>query len=209
VRPDGRGSLTVTAPAESGPLLATVTVKVMIEPSLGDPVEPVFAIVTLAPGTRFTETPADVDVWPEELGVESDCVSVAMFVIVPDPAATTTVTERLAESPFATVPSVQVSVGTPLMRASLTVVEAPSTVDGAIVSISVAVSLDMDCVAAADIVADVLLPTAVIIVPAGIPKPETTSPTCPALKLPPGPVSVVEPAEIEAADTDVTGPYET
>ena len=62
VSPVGRGSLTVTAPAESGPLFATDKVKVMFEPSPGDPVEPVFAIVTFAPGSGLTVTPAELEV---------------------------------------------------------------------------------------------------------------------------------------------------
>jgi hypothetical protein len=62
VRPVGMGSATVTAPAESDPSLATDTVNVIWEPSTGVPVEPVFAIVTFAPGAGFTGAPAEVDV---------------------------------------------------------------------------------------------------------------------------------------------------
>jgi hypothetical protein len=54
-------------------------------------------------------------------------------------------------------------------------------------------------VAAADIVAVVLLVTAVTVVPAGMPVPITTSPMSPALMLLPGSVSVVEPLVMDAA----------
>jgi hypothetical protein len=99
------------------------------------------------------------------------------------------------------VPSVHVTVGVPLTDASVTEVDAPSAVVGAVWLISVTVSLDIDCVAAADKVADVLLATAVIVVPEAMPKPETKSPTCPAAKLPPGPVNVTDPPVIDADAT--------
>jgi hypothetical protein len=178
----------------------------MLDPSVGVPLEPVFAIVTFAPGTGFTVIPADVAVWPDELGVRDDCVAVAMFVIEPEFAPTRTVIESDAESPFAIVPRVQVTVGTPLTDASVTVVEDPSVVDGATWLINVTVSLDIVWVAATDSVPDVLLVTEAMVVPDGIPKPDTRSPTCPVVKLPVGPVSEFEPLVIDADATLVAAP---
>jgi hypothetical protein len=140
--------------------------------------------------------------------VSDDCVSVAMFVIVPELAATRTVICSEAESPSAIVPSVQVTVGVPLTDASETDVDAPSVVVGAVGEISVTVSLDTAWVAAADIVAVVPLPPNVTVVPDGIPNPDTRSTPDP-LKLPAGPVSVVEPLVIEADATFVAAPYDT
>lgn len=198
----------MTAPAEFGPLFATLNVNVMVDPSFGVPVEPVFAMVTFAPAVGLTDTPADVEVWPDEFGVSDDCVSVAMLVIVPELAATRTVICNEAESPSAMVPSVQVTVGVPLTDASETEVDAPSVVVGAAGEIRVAVSLDTVWVAAADIVAVVPPPPSVTVVPDGMPKPDTRS-TPEPLKLPAGPVSVVEPLVIEADETLVAAPYDT
>jgi hypothetical protein len=94
----------------------------------------------------------------------------------------------------------------PATDASATEVGDPCAVVGATGSISVTVSLDIVWVAAADRVAVVPLPTAAIVVPDGTPKPETKSPTCPAVKLPLGPVSVVDPLVIEADVTESAAP---
>ncbi len=207
--PLGKGSETETAPAESGPSLATDNVKVMSEPSGGVVVDPVLSIVTFAPACGNTDTPADVLVWPEEFGVSGDWVSVAMLVMLPELADTMTVIDSEAESPSAMVPRVHVTVGVPATDASATEVADPSAVVGATGSIKVTVSLDIVCVAADDRLAVVVLPTPMIVVPEGIPKPETKSPICPAAKLPLGPVSVVDPLVIEADVTESAAPYDT
>jgi hypothetical protein len=209
VRPLGKGSETETAPAESGPSFATDSVKVMLEPSGGVLVDPVFAIVTFAPACGFTDTPAEVLVSPDEFGVSGDWVSVAMFVMVPESAATSTVIDSDAESPSAMEPRVHVTVGVPATDASVTEVDEPCAVVGGTGLMRVAVSLDIVCVAAADRVAEVSLPTAEIVVPDGIPKPDTTSPTCPEVKLPLGAVRVVDASVIEADATGTAAPYDT
>jgi hypothetical protein len=181
-------------------------VKFTVEPSSGVPVEPTFAIVTFAPGTGFTCAPADAEVCPDESGVSADCVSVAMFVLEPELDATSADISSVAESPFAIVPRVQVTVCTPATDPSDTVVDDPSAVVGAAWLTSVTVSLDMVRVAGAESVADVPLATPTTVVPGRRPNPNARSPTWPALKVPLGALSVADPAEIDADATGVAAP---
>ena len=83
-------------------------------PSAGVAFVTVFVIETFAAVVGFTDAEAEV----VPVGFGFVCVSLAVFVIVPELAFTVTVIVAVAEAPFASVPMVQVTVCTPATRAS-------------------------------------------------------------------------------------------